>query len=396
MLFHATLADVSVDVYTTQAVLRLGGVVDRDRLHAAAAATVQRYSNLRAAFHTGIDGTPVQVIVGSVELPWTDVDLRADGNAEVGFAELVTADRLRHFGLAEPPLIRFTFVRLPGSRHALVVSNHHILLDGWSLPLLVKDLLMLYASRSDDSVLAPARSYRTFLAWVREQDAASSADAWRTALDGVEAPTLLAPAARGREITTLSGEDVFELDVQVTARVSALSRELGVTVNTVLQVAWGVVLGHHVGSDDVVFGTTVSGRPVDLPAVESMVGLFINTIPVRVRLGAGAAVRDVLSQVQGEQAELLDHHHLGLADIQSAAGVGDLFDTLIVFESYPIDTEGLKAQAASIDGMTIDDFETADATHYPLTLIVTLDDRLHFRVGYLRDLLDRATVAAIM
>ncbi|MBO0856791.1 MAG: AMP-binding protein, partial [Nocardia sp.] len=215
------------------------------------------------------------------------------------------------------------------------------------------------------------------------------------ALDGVTEPTLLARSEPGREITALSGEYSFELDEDATARLTALSTRLGVTPNTVLQIAWGILLGRTTGRDDVLFGATVSGRPAQLTGVESMVGLFINTVPVRVRLDAAESVRELLTRVQGEQADLLEHHYVGLADIQAGTGFGALFDTLLVFESYPVDAEGIRERAADIDGMSVTDIDAADATHYPLTLVAQLDSRLRIRAGYLRDLFDEDAVRAI-
>ncbi|BDU08625.1 hypothetical protein FMUBM48_48880 [Nocardia cyriacigeorgica] len=397
LLFHARLAADSVDVYTAQAVLTLTGRVDADRLRSAAQALVDRYENLRTAFVSDHDGNPVQVVLDSVRVDWSEYDRTETGDA----TDLIDADRMRRFDLAEPPLIRFTLIQVAdanadgGARWQFVVSNHHILLDGWSMPLLMQDLLVLYAVHGDVNALPAVRSYKHFLEWVAQQDHAASVGAWTDALRGISEPTLLARPDAGREITSLSGEYLFELDEATTARMTALAAELGVTANTVLQVAWAILVGRMTGHDDVLFGTTVSGRPAQLAGVESMVGLFINTVPVRVRFDAAESVRELLTRTQGEQADLLDHHYVGLAEIQSAAGIGGLFDTLVVFESYPVDAEGIQAQAADIDGMAVTGLDAADATHYPLTLIAQLDSQLRIRAGYLRDLFDEQTVRRI-
>ncbi|MBF5002512.1 AMP-binding protein, partial [Nocardia sp. BSTN01] len=416
LLFHAELAAASVDVYTGQAVLDLTGRVDPARLRSAAQALIDRYETLRTAFVTDAQGHPVQVVLDGVRATWAEHDRRETGEA----ADLIEADRTRRFDLAAPPLIRFTLIRVAEQRWSLVVSNHHILLDGWSMPLLMRDLLVLYATHADSGALTAVRSYRHFLEWVAQQDHSASLAAWTDALAGISEPTLLARPDAGREITALSDEYVFELDSVQTARLTEFAARLGVTANTVLQTAWGIVLGRMTGRDDVVFGTTVSGRPPELAGVESMVGLFINTVPVRVRLDAAESVEQLLTRVQGEQADLLDHHYLGLADIQDAIGVGGLFDTLVVFESYPVDAEGIQRQAADIDGMAVAGLEATDATHYPLSLIASLgstprsddgpeggssrnhvgprttaDRTLRIRAGYLRDLFDENAVRRI-
>ncbi|WP_147143520.1 non-ribosomal peptide synthase/polyketide synthase, partial [Nocardia ninae] len=391
LLFHARLAATSVDVYTAQAVLTLTGRVDAARLRSAAQALVDRYENLRTAFVTDRDGSPVQVVLDSVRVAWSEHDRIEQGNGD----DLIAADRTQRFDLTEPPLIRFTLIQVARDRWQFVVANHHILLDGWSMPLLMQDLLVLYAAHADTSVLPAVRSYRHFLEWTAQQDHSASVAAWNDALRGVTEPTLLARPDAGREITSLSGEYFFELDQAATARLTALAGSLGVTPNTVLQTAWGILIGRMTGRDDVLFGTTVSGRPADLSGVESMVGLFINTVPVRVRFDPAESAQQLLARTQGEQADLLDHHYVGLADIQSAAGIGGLFDTLVVFESYPVDAAGLQEQASDIDGMAVVGLDAADATHYPLTLIAQLDSRLRIRAGYLRDLFDEQTVRRI-
>ncbi|MTJ66344.1 non-ribosomal peptide synthetase, partial [Nocardia seriolae] len=398
LLFHAQLAATSVDVYTAQAVLTLEGRVDADRLRSAAQALLGRHEILRTAYVNDASGAPVQIVIDGVKVAWTYHDLTdiADPQARTArAAEILDADRVQRFDLTEPPLIRYTLVRTDATSYQLAVANHHILLDGWSMPLLMQDLLVLYATHSDTAVLPPVRSYRYFLEWVAAQDRSASIAAWQNSLRGVSEPTLLTRPDAGREITALSGEYFFDLDETATSRLTALAAEIGVTPNTVLQVAWGILLGRLTGREDVLFGTTVSGRPAQLSGVESMVGLFINTVPVRVAFDPAESARSLLTRTQGEQADLLDHHYVGLADIQSAAGIGGLFDTLVVFESYPVDADGIRSQAADIDGMAVTGLDAADATHYPLTLIAQLDSRLRIRAGYLRDLFDEDTVRRI-
>ncbi|WP_157117327.1 non-ribosomal peptide synthetase, partial [Nocardia flavorosea] len=396
MLFHAQLAAESVDVYTAHALLTLTGRVDADRLRSAAQALVDRYENLRTAFVTDGEGNSVQVVLSEVRVDWSEYDRTATGNAD----DLIEADRLRRFDLTEPRLIRFTLIKTGPDLWRFMVSNHHIVLDGWSMPLLMQDLLALYAVRADRTALPAARSYRHFLDWLSRQDHDASLATWREALAGVSEPTLVSSpgssnGASAREIEALSGEYTFGMDAAATARLTRLAAELGVTANTVLQVAWAILLGRITSREDVVFGATVSGRPPQLSGVETMVGLFINTIPVRVRFDPNESARDLLARTQGEQADLLDHHYVGLADIQAAAGQSNLFDTLLVFESYPVDAEGIQEQATDIDGMAVAGLTAVDATHYPLSLIATLDSTLQVNAGYRQDMFDEADVRRI-
>ncbi|EID77305.1 non-ribosomal peptide synthetase, partial [Rhodococcus opacus RKJ300 = JCM 13270] len=397
LLFHALLAEASLDVYTVQVRLDLGGRVDGDRLRSAAQAVLDRYPNLRTAFVTDSEGGSVQVVLDRVEVPWSEVDLRGvpESERDAALGRVLAEDVARSFDLAAPPLVRFTLVTVAEGRYTLVMANHHIVLDGWSMPLLMKDLLVLYATRGDASVLPRVRSYRSFLAWLGEQDPRVSAQRWAAALEGVDEPTLLAPEVPGRVISTRSGEVRTEVGVETTAALSALAVRLGVTLNTITQAAWGVVLSRLTGREDVVFGATVSGRPAALAGVESMVGLFINTLPVRIRLRPNESVRELLVRVQGEQADLLDHHYLGLTEIQRAAGAGALFDTLTAFESYPVDQAGLVEQAQAIDEMTVDGVQGSDNTHYPLTLQIAAGSSIGFTWKYLQDAFTAGEVEAL-
>ncbi|MEU8897410.1 amino acid adenylation domain-containing protein [Nocardia sp. NPDC048505] len=377
LLFHALLTEAEVDVYTTQATVDLGGTVDPERLRTAAQALLDRYPNLRTAFVTDAGGHAVQLVLDRVEAPWREVDLRHLPEAErlPALRAAVEAERATRFDMAAAPLLRFTLYRT--DQWHLVITTHHILLDGWSMPLLMRDLLVLYATRGDQAVLGRVPSYRSFLSWLAARDQDESRRAWARALDGFEEPTVLARRARGGE----SGSLVTELDAATTRRIGERAAALGVTVNTVLQAALGVLLGRLTGREDVVFGTTVSGRPAELAGVESMVGLFVNTVPVRVRAAAGRTGEQLLRTLQGEQAELLDHHQVGLPEIARIAPAAAQFDTLLVFESYPIDREAIAA-ADSVDGMSVTGVGLRDETHYPLTLLATATETIELTWKY--------------
>ncbi|RDI51834.1 non-ribosomal peptide synthase/polyketide synthase, partial [Nocardia mexicana] len=388
LLFHALLTQSTFDVYTIQAVVNLGGTLDTARLRVAAQAVLQRYPNLRTAFVADLEGASVQVVLDRVEVPWREVDL-AGLPADQRPAELerlIAEDRATHFDLSAPPLLRYTVYRLAPDEWQLVITTHHILLDGWSMPLLMRDLLVLYAVRGDSSALPRPSSYRTYLGWLAGRDKQESLDTWRRALAGVDEPTQLAPQTTLDETYEI-GKRVVEIDADRTQRLKRLCAELGITMNTLVQAAWGVLVGRMTGRDDVVFGATVSGRPAELPGIESMVGLFINTLPVRVRIDGHATVAELLTGLQGAQADLLDHHYVSLPEIQRAAGIGAQFDSLLVFESYPVDKDAIAA-TSSIDGMSVLDAGIKDDTHYPITVMVTADTTV---VLQLKHLLSRFT-----
>ncbi|MGX6508347.1 amino acid adenylation domain-containing protein [Rhodococcus sp. SJ-2] len=396
LLYHAQLAEGQSDVYSTQVLIHLAGLVDPARLRVAATALLGRHPNLRTAFVAAESGEPVQVVVDDVALPWRELDLTRQGTCAADAVELdamLRADQDTAFDLSAPPLIRFTMVRTGVDSWTLAVTSHHILLDGWSMPLLMKDLLVLYATSGDAAVLGRVPSYRGYLEWLSGRDHRESVDAWVRVLEGVDEPTLL--AGTEADVTgASSAEHHVDLGRERSDALTDVAARLAVTVNTVLQGAWATLIGRMTGREDVLFGTTVSGRPADLPGVESMVGLFINTLPVRVRLSESATIEDLLQRIQIDQASLLDHHHVGLAEIQQQTGLGALFDTLLVYESYPVDRSGI-ADAGSIDGLVVAGVNTRDATHYPLTVAVTSEDTVALGFKYRSDILDADTVTVL-
>ena len=392
LVFHAMYSAEAEDVYTIQASVELGGEVDIPRLRGAAEAMLRRYPNLRAGFVVDRLGTPMQVVVENVELDWTEVDIShlTDGEVAAEISNVREADRIRNFDLEKPPLMRFSVIKTTKTNYHLVLTSHHLLLDGWSMPLLMRDLLVLYATRGDTSVLPSVHSYKNYLSWLTKRDRPATLQVWSEALAGAE-PTLVAPESRASETVAEIDSVSAVFDSAAFGRMQRYVADTGVTMNTLIQSAWAVVLSRVTDDDDVVFGATVSGRPADLTGVETMVGLFINTLPVRVRVDDRNSVKQLLQGLQSEQTALLDHHYVGLPEIQKAAGVNQLFDSLVVFESYPVDQEGLQAAASNIDGMAVVKADFADATHYPLTLLIAVGAEMELKLRYMSSRFDRST-----
>ncbi|MFB9569689.1 amino acid adenylation domain-containing protein, partial [Saccharopolyspora hordei] len=383
LLFHALYDDQAPDVYAVQEVFRVDGPLDAAALREAVAGLLRRHDNLRAAFR--YEGLPqaVQVVPDEVELPWQEVDLSDVDDQLAEVERLTAADRARRFDLTRPPLLRFTLLRLSADEHRLVVTNHHILFDGWSMQTLLDELFAIY--RSAGAELGRVTPYRDYLAWLSRQDRTASTAAWREALAGAE-PTLL--GAGGSAVVTPE-QVLLDLPADFAERLQQWVRGRGLTLNTVVQGAFGLLLARNLDREDVVFGSTVAGRPSDLPGVESMIGMFINTVPVRVRLRAGEALGELLTRIQAEQSRLLDHHHLGLNEVQQLVGAGELFDTLTVIENYPHEPGQTWSPAPGIELTGLEDH---DATHYPLTLSVIPGQTLRLRFEYRPDLFERAGV----
>ncbi|MFC0040245.1 amino acid adenylation domain-containing protein [Actinomadura rayongensis] len=395
LFFHARYDDG--DSYTAQLVLELRGDLDAARLRAAAGTVLARHANLRAGFRQRKDGTPVQVIQRRVRVPWEEIDLSGRPDAETEAEAVADRERARGFAMAKPPLLRYTLVRLGPGRHRMIFTNHHILLDGWSTPVLQTELFALYLTGGDDTGMPRVAPYKDYLAWLARQDRPAAEDAWRAALAGVDEPTLVAPGAPEPPDGAEPGRVRHLLDPSATAALTARARAHGVTLSTLLQLAWGTVLSRLTGRTDVVFGAAVSGRPGELPGVEQMIGLFINTLPIRVRVDPSATVADALARLQREQADLLPHHHLGLTDIQRLTGAGRLFDTMTVVENYPFDP-ALEDGGAGTDlgGLTLHGVGGYDASHYPLALAAVPGERLSLRVDHRTDLYDTAAAERVM
>ncbi len=393
LLFHSTLAADSLDIYTAQLRIDLEGAVDSARLRRAAAGVLAHHASLRAAFEYDDHGVPAQLVVDRVDVPWREVDLTGCGSAAgVELERLLDDDRIARFDLARPPLLRLLLIRTAPERHVLALTNHHIILDGWSMPLLVRELLVRYAA-DDAPALPEPRPYSTYLEWVATLDRDASLRAWERALAGLDEPTLLAPHASSEQ-HGVPGEVDIALPAALIGALDTVVTRHGVTMNTVVQAAWGILLSRLLSRRDVVFGATVSGRPPQLSGVESMLGLFINTVPVRVRMDPDETCAQLLTRLQGEQVSLLDHHYLGLGDIQARIGLGNLFDTLSVFESYPVDKSGFD-EHTDIAGMRVTALDARDATHYPITLLSILEPRLRLSLRYQHGIFDRDTATTL-
>ncbi|MFG3191577.1 amino acid adenylation domain-containing protein [Streptomyces omiyaensis] len=408
LLFHSMLGDAAAASYQTQFVFRIDGAVDPGRLRTAAQHLLDRHPNLRVAFASTAAGDPVQVVVDGVTVPFRHLDLTGarEGEQEETLARILAEEREERFPQDTAPLLRFHLVTLAPDRSELALTAHHVLFDGWSLPIVEQELMRLYAD--GPGALEPAgHGYREFLRRQARRGAAESdaaLAAWADELSGVDQPTLLAaalapageraPDAAG----TAPGRDVGQVDVPLTPQEAALvvrrAAESGITPNVLVQGAWAVVLAGLTGSTDVVLGSSVTVRPPDLPGAHTAVGMFTNTVPVRVRCAPGESLAGLLRSVQDAQARTLDHHHVGLGDIHRATGLPALFDTIVIFESFPVDRAALSRAGASAE-LTVTGIRPFAPTHYPLTVLAAADPMLAVTLQHHPDVLDTDTVEAV-
>ncbi|MFE7129410.1 amino acid adenylation domain-containing protein [Streptomyces sp. NPDC057638] len=372
------------DTYNTQVAFDFEGPLDAPALRAAGQALLDRHASLRSGFHHEGVREPVQVVRAQVELPWSEADLTAlpPAGRRPEALRLAAAERNRRFDLSRPPLLRFLLLRLAPDHHRLLLSTHHIVWDGWSLPVAAQELFALWADRG--TRLPPVAPYRDYLAWLAAQDRAGAETAWAEYLRGVDGPTLVAPEAAGPP--SVPQERVTRLVPDaLLARLAGCARTYGVTLNTQYQTAWGLVLAQATDGRDVVFGATVSGRPPEVAGVERMIGMLCNTLPVRVRLDDREPLHALLSRLQEDQVRLIPHHHVALSRVQRLTTGGELFDTTTMLVNYPLDTGAL---AAAVVGPRLTGLAVEDATHYPLRLIaVPVDGGLELRLGHRPDVI---------
>ncbi|WP_396878943.1 amino acid adenylation domain-containing protein [Mycobacterium sp. SMC-2] len=378
--FHAGTTGGNDDLYAMQLDITVTGPLDPHRLHNAVHTVVNRHPNLAARFCEEFD-QPVQIIPADPKAAWQYFELESEEQVR----RVCAAERAAVCNLAEPPAFRVALIRTAEGRHRVVLTNHHIVLDGWSLPILLGELFAGYYGQR----LPVATPYRRFVGWLADRDLEAARAAWRDVLDGFDTPTLVAPPSR----SGLGRRGVISARVpeETTRALTELARSCHTTVNTVLQAGWAQLLMGLTGQHDVTFGTAVSGRPPDVPGAETMIGLLINTVPVRATITAVTSTADLIDQLRNDHNHTLEHQHLALTEIHRATGHDQLFDTLFVYENYPVDT------AASLDvgELAITDVATRESTHYPLTLQAMPGDQLGLRVEFDTEVFDPARIEAL-
>jgi amino acid adenylation domain-containing protein len=335
-----------------------------------------------------------------VELPWRELDWRGLPSTEQDtlLEAFLREDRDAGFELSRAPLMRFTVMRLDESAHRIVWSFHHLLLDGWSMGLLLEELFASYESltRGQTPHLDAGPAYREYIAWLGRQDLSQAEAHWRAALAGFAAPTPLPGELKSGQAGGVQTkvDRAWMLPATLTARIQEFARRHQLTSNTLIQAAWALVLGRYSGERDVVFGTTVAGRPTDLPGAESTIGLFINTLPIRIQLPSEARVVPWLQELQARQAELRQYEHSPLVRIQGWSDVprgSPLFESLLVFEDW-LDA-AVRDRNTSLD---IRDIRGVERTTYPLNVNVIPGNELGLRLSYDARRFDGATLERVL
>jgi mycobactin peptide synthetase MbtF len=383
------LAEGGIDLYSMQFVVDVDGPVDVELLRRSAQAMLARHPNLRAAFWDRDVPKPVQIVPARAELPWSE---RIATPTE--FDAIARSERRRPFDLSRGPALRVVLLTVPGeTRRRMIFTAHHILVDGWGLAVFFTEMLAVYRAGGSTDALPVVRPYRDYIVWLAGQDRAAAIAKWTEHLRGVSGPLMVADG------TLAAGDAVPEktellLSAADTARLRQWAGRNGLTLNTAVLFAWAVVLGRLTDRRDVVFGTIVSGRPESLPGVQTMVGLFINAVPVVHQVSSTASVVAQCVRLQRESSAMRDIGYLSLSEIQREHGRGTLFDSMFVFENAPI--EDAIRPVSTPDGARFYPVEMESLTHYPLTVVSHLKgDALVVLVEAIREALPHLSPATI-
>ncbi|WP_027468179.1 non-ribosomal peptide synthetase [Deefgea rivuli] len=392
MLFHSVF-EPQAGAYLNQLRVDIRGL-DAERFQAAWQAVFVRHDVLRTGFLHQRD-VPLQWVAKQVALPWESLDWREQAASEelsLALDTLAREELEQGFVLEQAPLTRLLLVRTGEQQHHFIWTNHHLLTDGWSTSQLMGDVLRAYQG---EVLGTPLGRYRDYIAWLQSRDAAASESWWKQQLAALEAPTRLVGSLAKPPVDTGYAEQAVSLDAAQTQALHAFAKRERVTVNTVVQAAWALLLSRYTGQRTVCFGATTSGRPTELAGAEQIQGMFINTLPVICAIEADLGVGDWLRNLQSQNLAAREHEHTPLYEIQRWAGTSGqvLFDSIVVFENYPID-EALKNAAPS--ATTFELLANREQTNYPLTLAFSLADTLQAHASFDRSLLAVEQVAQIL
>jgi hypothetical protein len=393
MLFHSQLGQ-EPGAYTIQLSSRMQGDFSPSLFMKAWQEVLDRHPSLRAVIVTlpGLD--PLQGIVSEAKLPWFDFDwreLNPEAQQEQWLA-LLDADRKKGFDAETCPLMRCKLIQTENNSWRFLWSHHHLLTDGWCLPILMREVLECYESfacdRPYDAPLPPL--YREYIEWLQSKDLNQAKSFWREYLQDFDTPTSLG-VDQTRLLTNVSnvssdiepryGSHTIALDTQTTHSLTQLARTQGLTLSVLIQSAWSVLLSRYSGSHDVVFGATVSGRPAELVGVEQMIGLFINTLPVRAHIDASESLLAFFSRMRDDQLSRDEYAFTPLVDIHACTNIPNrnaLFESIVIFENYPVDS-ALDAQAQAL---RIDEVEVYEQTGFPLTLTAAPGERIPLKLSW--------------
>jgi amino acid adenylation domain-containing protein/non-ribosomal peptide synthase protein (TIGR01720 family) len=374
----------------------LRGSLDTAALRRAWERVIERHPILRSAFVSDGLREPMQVVSAALPMDWTEIDLRgmAEAERQQRLLQTIAADRAKNFDLAAGQLLRLIMVRTRDEEWQMVWSTHHLLIDGWSWPVIFNELAKFYTG---EGALPKPLPYRDYIAWTLGRSNKDAQNFWRTYLQDLTPQPL---RIGQRPVVPASGDAQFVeetacLEDDVTQSLQDAAREHKITLNTVLQGAWALVLGHYQDTTHPVFGAAYSGRPAELSGIEGMVGPCVNNLPLRAKIAPEMAASAWLKQLQREQFDASQHQYNSIEQIQSWSGIPwrhRLFDSLIVFQNY---ASGGATERLS-DGVTVEVADAPESTNYPLTLTVVPGSQLRLKMLYRPEQFESANIRRVL
>ncbi|MEO7020169.1 MAG: amino acid adenylation domain-containing protein [Ktedonobacteraceae bacterium] len=401
MLFHTIYAPQE-GTYVQQVVFTLHGDLSVAAFQQAWQFAVDRHAIFRTGFMWERRDKPLQVVQQQATLPWKLFDWRTDALAEQQSKvdALLQTDRRHGFDLTRPPLMRLFLIQITTDSYYFIWSRHHMVLDGWSSPLVFQDVFTAYDAFSHDTQprLERCRPYADYIAWLQQQDQEKAEAYWRQTLKGFTTPTSLGvdrAAEKTPDQKSTFRTQQIQLSEATTSALQALAKRERVTLNVVVQAAYALLLSRYSGEQDVIFGTVVSGRPATLPGVEEMVGCFMNTLPVRVQVAAEETLGAWLKRLQEQQVELREYEYSSLAQVQTWSEIPRgraLFESLLIFENYP----GGEPSDEQSRTFTMQFTHLSEQTNYPLTVMVVPASQLFLHIGYFSERFEDATIERML
>lgn len=396
MLFHV-LDTPEAGVYLNQQRYTLRGDLDLVAFKQALQGVMDRHQILRTAFVLSAPGGPLQVVFRRLQLPWTMHDWSDLPPAESAerLAEFMQTDFQSGFDLQRAPLMRITLIRTETSTYEFIWSFHLLLMDGWSMQVMLRELLAFYHGivNGQRVELPPPIPYREFIKWLQQQSESDAEVYWRKTLAGFTRPTPLnfdrTPLPDVPEHPNFK-ETIVYLDEYHSENLQKFSTLHRLTLNTIIQGAWALFLSRRSGTNDVLFASVVSGRSAVIPRIDSAVGVFVNALPARITVPVDGQVVPWLKEVQKQQAEARRFEFCSLVRIQSWSEVPrsqPLFESVVIFQNLPRMVAVPDSSSVQVVGVSL-----IERNNVPLALVVEPGDRFHFRLVYMGSRFDDATI----
>lgn len=399
ILFH-NLLDAEEDTYFRQSAYRIEGSLDVEAARKSFNDLSARHDILRTVFTYSKGMKPLQIVLKQRDVDFYYEDLRplSPAGKEQYLEEFKQSDAKKSFDITRDVLIRISIFRREENSYELIWSDHHILMDGWCRKILYAEFTQLYIShlKGIPAAFPPVTPFSAYIKWIESRNKSASLAYWSGYLKGYDVPVEI-PRLKITEGTTYKSEVVSRaLAEEKTSALKALAKTFGTTLNVLFQAIWGVIIAKYHNRNDVVFGAVVSGRPPEIPGIESMVGLFINTIPVRVQFTHDQAFGDVLGQCHRHFIEAESHHYCQLADTQSVSELKHkLFDHILIFENVPVSGPDEAATEAGL-GFQLSHHDAREHTNYDLDVTVGIGQQLTLQITYNEHVHDRCFVGNLI